>query len=107
MEKSHCICYTLITIEQGTEVLLIREEWSGLMNNTVMSWNEIQKQYPDRWVALADYKKDGPLVLEGVPLEVCEERDMYDAEISLRQKGIPFIWRRTTELEGANVICRI
>ena len=107
IDKAPYICYTLIIIEQGTKMLLLRVEWSGIMNNAVMNWNEIQKQYPDRWIAPADYKKDGLLVLEGVPIEVCEERDMYDAEIALRQKGIPFIWRRTTQLEGINVICRM
>lgn len=77
------------------------------MDTTVMSWEEIKKRYPDRWVAISDYKKDGPFIIEGIPVEVCEERDMYDAEVALKQKGIPFVWRRTTELEGANVICRI
>ena len=75
------------------------------MEATLMTWAEIKKAYPDRWVALTDYKKDGPTIIEGIPIKVCEEKDMYSAERELREKGIPFIWRRTTELEGANIIC--
>lgn len=70
-----------------------------------MKWDEIKATYPDRWVALTDFKKYGPTILEAVLLRVCEEKDMYSAEMELREKGIPFIWRRTTELEGANIIC--
>ena len=29
------------------------------MQATLMSWDEIKAKYPDRWVALADYRKDG------------------------------------------------
>ena len=77
------------------------------MDATLMSWEEIKYRYPDRWVAISNYKKDGPVILEGIPVEVCEESDMYDAEVALKQKGIAFVWRRTTELDGANVICRM
>ena len=76
------------------------------MQATLMSWDEIKKKYPDRWVALADYRKDGSRIIEAVPVEVCEEKDMYSTEMALRQRGITFVWRRTSELEGANVLCR-
>ena len=77
------------------------------MEATMMSWDEIKKEYPNRWVALADYRKKGSRVIEGVPVGICEEKDMYDTELALKQKGISFVWRRTTELEGANILCRL
>ncbi len=79
----------------------------SVMEATMMTWAEIKKEYPDRWVALIEYKKDGPTILEGIPVRVCEEKDMYAAELELRKKGLSFIWRRTTELEGANIICKL
>ncbi len=69
-----------------------------------MKWDEIVEKYPDRWVALSDYKKDGPYILEAVPVAVCIDTDRYETELSLREKGVSHIWRRTTELEGANAI---
>ena len=77
------------------------------MEATLMTWNEIKNKYPDRWVAISNYKKDGPRILEGIPVSVCEEEDMYDAELSLKEQGISFVWRRTSDLEGANVICLV
>ena len=72
-----------------------------------ISWSEIVEKYPDRWVALTDCEKKGSRVLAAVPIRVCEEKDMYDTELELNEKGISFIWRRTTELEGAHILCRI
>lgn len=77
------------------------------METQKMSWEEIKSRYPDRWVALADYKKQGSRILEAVPVKVCEEKDMYAAETELNREGISFVWRRTTELEGANILCRM
>ncbi len=77
------------------------------MEAVKMKWDEIVEKYPNRWVALSDCKKDGPYILEGVLLAVCKEPERYDTELALEEKGIPFIWRRTTELEGANAIFRI
>lgn len=77
------------------------------METTMMSWNEIKEKYPNRWVALTDYRKKGSRILEAVPVCVCEEKDMYDTELALKEQGIPFVWRRTTELEGANILCRL
>ena len=76
------------------------------MQTTLMSWGEIKAKYPDRWVALTDYTKNGSHIVEAVPVGVCEEEDMYHMEMSLRQRGISFVWRRTSELEGANVLCK-
>ena len=75
------------------------------MEAVKMKWDEIVEKYPDRWVALSDYEKDGPYILEGVLLAVCREPEMLDAERDLKGRGISHIWRRTTDLEGANAIC--
>ena len=73
----------------------------------MMTWEEIRQKYPDRWVALTNYKKQGPRIIEAVPVRVCREKEMFDAEMELKKQGIDFQWRRTTELEGANIICKI
>ena len=73
----------------------------------MMTWDEIKNKYPDKWVALAAYKRQGPRITEAVPIRVCDEQDMYKTELELRMNGIDFQWRRTSELEGANIICQI
>ena len=32
------------------------------MEAVKMKWDEIVEKYPDRWVALSDYEKDGPYI---------------------------------------------
>lgn len=76
------------------------------MESTMMTWEEIKRKYPDRWVALTDYKKQGSRIIEAIPVRVCREKEMYMTELELDRQGIDFLWRRTTELEGANIICR-
>jgi hypothetical protein len=72
-----------------------------------MSWNKIVEKYPNKWVALADYERRGSVILSGVPVMICIEKDMYNIELELEKEGIDFMWVRTTELEGANILCRI
>ncbi len=67
------------------------------------TWDEIVEAYPDRWVALTDCIMEGPIVLTAVVSAVCEDKDRLDEEKKLDAQGIRFIWRRTTDLEGAYV----
>lgn len=76
-----------------------------MLINERMTWEEIVKKYPDRWVALTDCKMDGPDIIEGLVLCVCEEKDMDSAEIEIMNNKIPFMWERTTELEGFLGVC--
>ena len=84
-----------------------QKERGDIMEATMMTWEEIRQKYPDRWVALTNYKKQGPRIIEAVPVRVCREKEMFDTEMELDKEGIDFLWRRTTELEGANIICKI
>ena len=77
------------------------------MDTTMMTWDEIRHKYPDRWVALTNFEKQGSRIVSGIPFRVCEEKDMYETELELDRQGIPFQWRRTTELEGANILCKM
>ncbi|WP_026493781.1 MULTISPECIES: hypothetical protein [unclassified Butyrivibrio] len=77
------------------------------MTKEKMSWKEIQEKYPDKWVALTDAEKSGSKIISAVPVKVCDESEMYDAELELKAAGILFTWRRTTELEGANILCEL
>lgn len=65
-----------------------------------LSWDEIIEKYPNRWVALADYETRGSVILAGIPIRVCREKEMYDTELELDKEGIKFMWARTTEVEG-------
>jgi hypothetical protein len=65
-----------------------------------MSWDKIVERYPNKWVALADYERRGSVILSGVPVRICVEKDMYNIELELEKEGIDFMWVRTTELEG-------
>ena len=42
------------------------------MEATMMTWEEIRQKYPDRWVALTNYKKQGPRIIEAIPVRVCK-----------------------------------
>ncbi|WP_026659103.1 hypothetical protein [Butyrivibrio sp. AC2005] len=77
------------------------------MTGNLMSWKEIQEKYPDKWVALTETEKEGSRILAAIPIKVCDESEMYDAELELKAAGIQFTWRRTTELEGANILCEL
>ena len=67
------------------------------------TWNEIVEAYPDRWVALSDYSMDGPNVIDGSVCAVCTDPERFEKEKELVGKKIRFVWRRTTDIEGAYV----
>ena len=62
-----------------------------------MTWNEIVKTYPNKWVAVADPIMDGdtPDILEGNLVAVLDDNDIDNFEIENFGKG--YEYRRTTE----------
>ena len=65
--------------------------------NTRMTWSEITKAYPDKWVAIANPVMDGdsPDILEGDIVAVVNDEDIDSYELSHHGKG--YKYRRTTE----------
>lgn len=42
-----------------------------------MTWNEICRAYPDEWVAVVDYKREGPVEVSGVVVGHAPERTQF------------------------------
>ena len=62
-----------------------------------MTWDEMVRAYPDKWVAVADAVMDGdsPDILDGIVVAVLSDYDIDDYELNNLDKGYKF--RRTTE----------
>jgi len=45
-----------------------------------MTWSEICRAYPDEWVAVVDYKREGPVEVSGIVVghagELIQESDL-------------------------------
>lgn len=41
-----------------------------------LTWEEIVKKYPERWVVSDDVKKDGATIISGVVVNVCSDEDI-------------------------------
>ena len=67
-------------------------------------WDEIVKEYPDRWVALCDYNMTGPTIDSAVVCAVCTDKERLEKEKELDLEHVSFIWRRTTDVEGAYIL---
>lgn len=70
------------------------------------TWEEIVKQYPDKWVALSDVVFDGSDVASGIVEANCIDSEIGTYDTELINKGIQAFWIRTTDLEGANALCQ-
>ena len=68
---------------------------------TWMSWGDIVKTYPNRWVYLTDYKLDeGSNIVGGVLSVVCSEPEFPLVEDIITDASKEGIMDRTTELPG-------
>ena len=47
-----------------------------------MSWNEICQTYPNEWVAVINYKREGPVEVSGVVVGHAPERAQFYASTS-------------------------
>ena len=70
-----------------------------------LAWDEIIEKYPNSWVALTDAKMDGPIIITAIVTAVCKNnRERLEHEKRLESQNIIFIWKKTTEAEGAYVL---
>ncbi len=62
-----------------------------------MTWDQMVKEYPDMWVAIANPVFDGdhPDILEGDVVAVASDDDIGDVKAEHRGEGLRY--RRTTE----------
>lgn len=75
-----------------------------------MTWSEICQTHPNEWVAVADYKREGPVEVSGVVIAHAPERAQFyssseqtlkkHARVALRYTGelvqesdIPLLWQ--------------
>ncbi len=67
------------------------------MSNKRMSWDEMVKDYPDKWVAIANPVMDGnaPDILEGDVVAVISDEEIGNYKDLHRNQGLKY--RRTTE----------
>lgn len=70
-----------------------------------LAWDDIIEQFPDSWVALTDAQMDGPIIITAIVTAVCKNnKERLEHEKRLDSQNIVFIWRKTTEAEGAYVL---
>ena len=63
--------------------------------NRRMSWDEMVKEYPDRWVVIKDAEMDGPDIISGIIVTVKSDDDIMRFRIDNQKKGYKFY--RTSE----------
>lgn len=65
-----------------------------------LTWEEIVKKYPERWVVLDDVKKDGATIISGVVVNVCSDEDIDSYFFDTVKSGKRYTKRRTSEMRG-------
>ena len=48
------------------------------MTNDRQTWDEMVKQYPDRWVVVKDAEMSGPDILSGVIVDVISDKEIIE-----------------------------
>lgn len=62
----------------------------------MLTWEELQNQYPDKWLILdAQYGSEGELA-GGEIIEICTDKTIDDAIIKYNKMGKEYIHVRTT-----------
>ena len=67
-----------------------------------LTWEQMQLQYPNKWVVVTDYIKDGPDLVEGDLLAVLNDNEIDDFMAS--HWGKNYFYDRTTEESGVGII---
>ena len=75
-----------------------------------LSWDEMVKRYPERWVVVDSAEKDGPDVLSGVLVAVKTDDEIGDYQAENFRKGYDFV--RTTEgafngITGSDIVISV
>ncbi len=65
-----------------------------------LTWEEIVKKYPERWVVLDDVKNDGATIISGVVVNVCSDEDIDSYFFDTVKSGKRYTKRRTSEMRG-------
>ena len=72
----------------------------------MLTWEELQNQYPDKWLILdAQYGSEGELA-GGEIIEICTDKTIDDTIIKYNKMGKEYIHVRTTTTlnNGAQII---
>lgn len=82
-----------------------KERPADMINNsnlgTWMTWGDIVKTYPNRWVYITNIKKDNRgFVVGGILEVVCKDPEVDLVEDILTDKNKKGLFDRTTELPG-------
>lgn len=72
------------------------------MTEQKMTWEEMVKVYPDRWVVVKNAVMDGPDIVSGTLVEVKKDDDIIEYRAHHPRKGLVF--RRTTEEAVSGII---
>lgn len=64
--------------------------------NKLMTWNEMVKEYPDRWVIVQQTKGDVTNIEEGFVKFVATDDEVSDIWIQCRKAGLGYKKDRTT-----------
>lgn len=62
-----------------------------------VTWKEIEKKYPDKWVFMSNVKRDHGSVVDCELICVVPFEEMADTMVRLKENGVPFERERTTE----------
>ncbi len=59
----------------------------GLIDNEILTWDEIKDQYPDEWVVIGDPTFDGMKILNGTVLAHHHDKRVASIEGGERREG--------------------
>lgn len=61
-----------------------------------LTWKEMQERYPDKWVFVKNAEKDGPDIISGEVISVCDDDGYGNQCVEFIKSGIKFDKERTT-----------
>lgn len=74
--------------------------------NRRMSWDEMVKEYPDRWVVIKDAEMDGPDIISGIIVTVKSDDEIMRFRIDNQKKGYKF-YRTSEQLSYLAQLCKL
>lgn len=81
---------------KNMEISTKEEDYIG----TKLTYEEVVKLFPDRWVGFSEPKFDGATFIEGIFRYACIDRESSSREVKLMKQGYKIFSFRTTELPG-------
>lgn len=87
---------------------MMSEEGSDCMKvNERMTYDDIVRQYPSKWVILSDVERksnENPTIISALLLEVVDDNDINSMRLKYLKEGKKYVYCRTTEGMSAGVI---